>query len=832
MHRPLSAGLVWGLLFATISGGSCLPDPTDFPVLPPFRTELQLDAVSPAYGPTAGNVTLYLDGDGFGPETRVLVDGAVTSQPLLVSSTRLGFILPENRRAFGKVPVVVQNPDGKRVSRSDLFSYFTAQLEFTRTRLETSSSPFTIIAADLDADRNTDLVVANAASREVSVFRSLPGGGFDTVKTVSNLAGLQSVVASDLDGDGINDLILGSSKGTMRLLWGNRSGLVLDPVERLISLSAADFATADFDGNGKLDIAAADRSTDTICILFDGASGSTTCYRIANDPLALVAQDWNGDGRADLAVLNSKYVGVSVLLNNNTETGSLGTPRLFPTGIDGRPSALVSGDFNGDRVPDLAVVNNGTSGVSGSDNIAVLFGDGAGGLLPVQTFAPGSMPIAAAAGDFDGNGRPDLAVVSASGTVRILLNGGGTFTEAAPVEAGEKPAQVAVLDIDHDGTLDLAVLNTGSGTVTLRYGDGHGGFRSTPLIFPTGKSPVAVAVADYDGDGKLDIASADAGSDGVSVILGTGTRRFLPAQRFAAGREPRGITARDLDRDGKPDLIVANAASNDVSVLNGDGHGSFAAARSFAAGAGPSAVTVSDVDGDGRPDLIVANAGSDDVSVLLGTEAGAFGSARQFGAGKTPRAVVALDLNGDLRPDLAVANFGSDDVSVLLNQGAGRFADEVRAAADLGPVGLDAADVNGDGYPDLVVANAASNNASILLGDGRGRFGERRQLSVSKSPGGVAVADETGNYGFTYNAAHAHARSAHLRRSARSAYDCHRGSSFRRPLRSGSVLTGANEHLYDVSPEFFSVPAQGVYESGVNLVQRKGRRTRGADLLV
>ena len=238
-------------------------------------------------------------------------------------------------------------------------------------------------------------------------------------------------------------------------------------------------------------------------------------------------------------------------------------------------------------------------------------------------FAAGDGSVSVAAGDFDGDHDPDLAVANEfanfSGTVSVLLGGpGGSFAAAASVLAGFFPFSVAVGNFNGDSDPDLAVANTGSGDVSVLLG-GPGGSFGAATNFSVGNfaSPVSVAVGDFNGDGRRDLAVANQSPDTVSVLLGSGTGSFGPPASFAVGTRPTSVAVGDFNGDGKPDLAVTNLDSNNVSVLLGSGTGSFGTATNFAAGSGPTSVAVGDFNADGKPDLAVANVNSDNVSVLL-----------------------------------------------------------------------------------------------------------------------------------------------------------------------------------------------------------------------
>src|SRR5579883_3382642 len=314
---------------------------------------------------------------------------------------------------------------------------------------------------------------------------------------------------------------------------------------------------------------------------------------------------------------------------------------------------------------------------------------------PQQTFSVGYFPEAVAAGDFNGDGEPDLAAANTrDNTVSVRLNTtprGATTLSFDPQQTfatGFDPGSVAVGDFNGDGRPDLVISNAGSNMVSVLLNTTPTG-ANTPSFAPqqtfaTGPGPGPVAVGDFNGDGKLDIAIANSRDNTVSVLLNTTPTgatmpSFAPQRTFTTSSALSSVAVGDFNGDGKPDLAATNGGfgTDTVSVLlnmtpTGATVPSFAAQRTFATGSAPDSVAVGDLNGDGKPDLAIANFRSGTVSVLLNTTpTGAttptFAPQQTFAAGFESSTVVAGDFNGDGKPDLAIANFQSDTVSVLLN---------------------------------------------------------------------------------------------------------------------------------------------------------------------
>ena len=409
-------------------------------------------------------------------------------------------------------------------------------------------------------------------------------------------------------------------------------------------------------------------------------------------------------------------------------------------------SSVAVGDFNGDGKSDLAGANYFDSTVS------VLLGDGDGAFAYKRDYSVGSSPYSVTVGDFNGDGKTDLATVCVwasemepMGTVSILLgNGDGTFMEVRDYSVGRSPESLAVGDFNGDGKSDLAVANFSDGTVSILLGNGDGSFAGRS-DYSTGSFPQWVTVGDFNGDGTIDLAAANYISNTVSILLGNGDGTFADKSDYSAGNHPESLAGGDFNGDGKSDLATANNMSNTVSILLGNGDGSFASKSDYSTDRFPLSVTVGDFNGDGNSDLATANYDGNTVSVLLGNGDGSFAGKSDYRAGSIPRCVTVGDFNGDGTSDLAVANWGGDTVSVLLGNGDGAFTVKGNYSVGSFPLSVAVGDFNGDGNSDLATANNVSSTVSILLGYGNGTFMDVRDYSVGSGPNCVAVGDFDGN---------------------------------------------------------------------------------------
>ena len=339
------------------------------------------------------------------------------------------------------------------------------------------------------------------------------------------------------------------------------------------------------------------------------------------------------------------------------------------------PYALVPGDFTGDGRTDLAVANAGAdpaSGLTAQSYVSILVNVG-GTFTAINDIPTGSSTVGLAAGDFNRDGRLDLAAANfGSNSVSLLLNGGGGILyndQDKDLPTGRNPAGIVCADFNEDGIPDLALANSGSDTISVFLGKGDGSFNARK-DFPTASGPLVIAVSDFNRDGHLDVAVTAVEDEKVSILLGHGDGTLGPRTDVSVDTDPIWIAAADLNGDEKPDLVVSCEKVVDVLIGMGDGTFERASNATSITDSGLQGLAAVDLDQDGKLDLIVAHQGGGFAYLLAGRGDGVFSSMRSrstFSAGSQPVSMLSGLFDLDPRPDFAVAIPNQNQVAICLN---------------------------------------------------------------------------------------------------------------------------------------------------------------------
>ncbi|HJU11490.1 MAG TPA: FG-GAP-like repeat-containing protein [Candidatus Binataceae bacterium] len=603
------------------------------------------------------------------------------------------------------------------------------------------TGPADIAVGDFNLDGKLDLVIADkgndfantrAPGQAVSVLLGNGDGTFQARRQFNGGTSPGSVAVGDFNGDGKPDVVVANDTeklGNVTVLLGNGDGNFAAPVAYTTAKQAKVVVARDFNGDGKLDVAAASYLGNVVSVLLGNGDGTFQAHQdfaAGNGPDEMVVADFNGDFKLDLATagrLTDREL--HILLGNGD--GTFQAP--LDTNLAQLSTALAAGDLNRDGVTDMAIVESGTT-------VSILLGNGDGTFAAPLNYG-GAFVVAL--GDFRGTGNIDLvggaSRDSEEGIVVIAGNGDGTFQARTELlNIGAATTSQTAGDVNGDGKPDIIATNNYYNNLSVFLNDGAGNF-STRTDYATGDAPWDVAIGDVNNDGKTDIVTANQEGDfaggSISVLLGNGDGTFQPHTDFDAQTTPQGIVLADFDSDGNLDAATANNVQPGyIRLFFGNGDGTFSSGPSLATGDNPRPIVTEDLNGDGKKDLVVTYAqwcGCDTVSpfvsVFLSNGDGTFQPRTDYpvGAMFESHSVAAGDMNRDGKPDLIVSNtYGS--VSVLLGNGDGTFQPEVVYPVN-GAWGSVVGDFNGDGNPDVVTGGdfySDFGTISLLLGNGDG----------------------------------------------------------------------------------------------------------------
>jgi hypothetical protein len=659
------------------------------------------------------------------------------------------------------------SPSGRRRHRGlaletledrTLLSVFTLPLSVSTG---VSSSPESVAVGDFNGNGKPDVAVANNGTHTVSILMNNGNGTFQPPVNYNVNSNPTEIISADLNNDGKPDLIVVNSNapGAVTVLLGNGNGTFANPVAYAVGNNPSGVVAVDLRNNGFLDLVVTNKTDNTISVLLNnghGAFGPASTVSVPASPVSITSGDF-GNGNQDVAIVANSQV---VVLYGNGNGTFAATQATFSAGPG--PGFIVSGDFNKDGKPDLAVANV----FPDNNGLAVLINNGSGAFASPVFYSLGALPDTAggptsnliAVGDLNGDGNLDIVTADgafANNDVSVLLgNGDGTFGRLTNWVANQQPVGIAIGDFNADHKPDLVVANLASNDVSFLTGNGDGTFRA-PHVYANISSPGPVVTGDFNGDGKQDIIIGNTASlTGVILteMLGNGDGTFQPATTINANvatpalGQAVALAAADLNGDHKLDLVMLDGNHN-VDVFLGNGDGTFQAPAVYAGGANSNALALGDFTGNGRTDIVVLNSptsGNGSVNILLNNGNGAFSAfATAANAGITPSAIAAADVNGDGKADLVIGNRNgfSSTVSILTSNGDGTFKAPVSYSLDGDPTAIAVGDLNGDGSPDLAVTTFLGKGLDVYLNNGNGTFSIPRFYQTGSNSTGVLIGD-------------------------------------------------------------------------------------------
>jgi hypothetical protein len=633
---------------------------------------------------------------------------------------------------------------------------------FNRADFVTGTGPSVLAVGDFNGDGHMDVVTGNDdTANTVSVLLGKGDGTFATHVDYAVGGGVTGIAVGDFNGDGKLDIVVvyGFDLARVAVLLGNGDGTFKPFVPTTAGFQGGSIAVGDFNGDGKLDVAVSDNQSaipgvDIMLGNGDGTFKPPVPYATAPDPRMVIASDFNGDGKLDLATANAESETISVLLGNGD--GTFQTHKDNSTAIAASCISLAAGALRDDKGKDIV------AGCQAEGEVVVLLSNGNGTFKAAKAYpVPGGVDIVAL-GDFNGDGKLDVAVTN-GGTydmVSILPGtGSGTLKAAVPFGTNFGPGGMGVADFDGDGKLDLVTADSGApfgvtvATISVLLSNGKDLFAAR-TDYSVGDEDVTgaysgIAAADLTGNGKPDliVPITFAFPYEISILMNKGNGTFKPFVSYPLPTGAVAVVAGDFNNDHKPDIAVANGNGTGViTVLLNSGTGTFPTYTEYSINGISDGLAVGDFNKDGNLDIVATNGSQSTISVLLGNGTGAFPSFATYPTGSSPYGVTVGDFNGDGWPDIAVANQSSGTVSILINKadGSGTFLPKVDYAAAGGgaPLTLAAGSFRGDGKIDLAVAtDSAFGGIEVLLGNGDGTFQKAVPYDTLNNANGVVVGD-------------------------------------------------------------------------------------------
>ncbi len=538
---------------------------------------------------------------------------------------------------------------------------------------------------DLNDDGKIDIFTQQPSSGTILAFQGNGDGTFQAQRELPPGTDLEEVNdptkginEADLNGDGnLDSAQFGLFGSTATVFLNNSSG------QEVITIPLGDGpkgTRVDINKDGSIDLVSVNGFSNDVSIVLgngDGTFRPQQRFEVGTRPSSLKIADLNGDDRFDLVIGNSgptvanSIQSISVLLGNGDGT-FLASQRL---NVGSQPRAMLTEDVNNDGRADLN--NNHLY----NDNLSMLIGNANETFQTDQTFSVCDLPTSVLAEDLNGDQRVDLITTSSrDNSVTVLLgNGEGTFQKKQSTVLSIRPFGADTGDFDEDGSLDLVVVGLGGSSRLLR-GKGDGSFHD-PVVLPGGVGS-SVAVGDLDNDSHLDLVVSQNGS-AVEVLLGDGQGNFISGTPAEVGQSVFQIELVDLDQDGNLDLVALHRAFTPkavgLTIRLGNGDGFFDAPIQFNISPLPTGMQIKDLNRDGFLDIVTVSNGqpvgrNDSLTAVLNNRNGTFSQLQEVDLGDDrPGTVASSDFNLDGVPDLALANQQSDNVTVLLGTGDGGF---------------------------------------------------------------------------------------------------------------------------------------------------------------
>jgi len=623
--------------------------------------------------------------------------------------------------------------------------------QFTNpVRYGTGDFPIDVIATDLDGDGDNDLAVANSSSHTISVMLNTGSGTFAPKTDYASGNSPRSLSVGDLNRDGSQDIVATNpGSNTISVLLNNGNGTFAAAVAYAAGLTADHPLIVDLNADGYLDIAATAYAENNVSIFMNNGNGTFAArvtYTSGSNTVAIASADVDGDRDLDLVIGNYEASSVSVLRNNGS--GVFGAAEAYSVGTNSIHNITADVDADGDS--DIIVANRS------SNSVTVLKNNGSGTFGSSASYTTGTGPFSVAAGDVDGDGDIDLAVSSqTSNTFSILKNNGsGNFSTRTDYSAPSGTLGVCLTDLNQDGAMEVITTNADVDSVSVQFGavtpsvvsnvpsaNGTLTSRGANISFTFNTN---MASSSFVSGSTVKVIGSQSGNHSGTLSLSNGTRTmtFDPAVDFTAGEKVDVV----LTTGVKSALNIPPAArifwSFTVHTAAADTF--YPAVSVGATSSGAYMLQTADLDADGDIDLAVVCNGDNTVSVIKNNGSGTFASKVAYAAGGSPYSMTLADVDGDGDKDMLFTIAATNVVAVMKNNGDGTFAAKTEYTTAASPLNVTTGDIDNDGDLDLVVPTSGGSVFSVLKNNGNGTFSSKADYLYGSS-NNITLADVDGD---------------------------------------------------------------------------------------
>lgn len=653
-----------------------------------------------------------------------------------------------------------------------------------------SSGAYRVAAADLNGDGHVELVIGNRDNNVTDdlpayVYRGTRRGFSDAAPLELPARAISDIAIADLNGDGRPEVVLANeSKGVSYIYWNGPNGLSWRDRTDLATEQATAVLVSDLNGDGRMDLVFANGSNaggGSYVYWGDGKNFTTSRPLVleTNHPVAVGAADLNLDGKPDLVFANSQADE-----NNDVNAylywggvGGYSNDRRTEL-ISGAPADLALADLDGNGYPDLIFASVDSPGRNWAGKTVptqstIFWGAKDGYAVDRKTDIPTYAATAVVAGDYDGNGRPDLVFAQLRNEERfetdslVFLNGAFGFDFEQPLRFTTRGASdVVMADFNGNGKSDLAFANKVSGNARgtvpayLYLGSSEGYSEERRIDLPSSGANQA-SFADFNDDGWVDVLVDNSDHDDVSLKFGArifwGDRDGIATDRFSRVDvdSPWGSSVADFDRDGYLDILFSTVTQgvDSLFVYWGGAEGYSRDRRTVLSITDGRATAVADLNGDGYLDVVGTSVSESVAKVFWGGPAG-FSRDRYLALpGLAPVSVEVADLNADGRPDLILCNFWNPSDRrfgmpsyIYWGRDAGYSVEHRTELMTYAAHDASVADLNDDGHLDILFSNYRTDTsrdpASYIYWGGEDGFDQRRRsLLPGEGAAGNLVAD-------------------------------------------------------------------------------------------